>query len=135
MRLRAVLVMSLLAVVVGCGDAAPAGSATAVAATLTDGSISLDSATVPSGEVSFEIANEGNAAHEFEIFRGRAEDLTVENNVAVTGSLDLIDEVEDIVPGMTLTLDVTLQPGQYVIICNLPGHVTNGMVTELTVTG
>jgi uncharacterized cupredoxin-like copper-binding protein len=34
-----------------------------------------------------------------------------------------------------LTLDVTLQPGQYVIICNLPGHVAMGMVTELTVTG
>jgi len=135
MRLRALLVISLLSFVVGCGDAAPAGSATAVVATLTDDSISLDSATVPSGGVSFEITNEGEAVHEFEIFTGRAEDLTVENNVAVTGSLDLIDEAEDIVPGVTLTLDVTLRPGQYVIICNLPGHVTNGMVAELTVSG
>ena len=30
---------------------------------------------------------------------------------------------------------VTLEPGEYVIICNLPGHVTNGMVVDLDVTG
>ncbi|MGB8360853.1 MAG: cupredoxin domain-containing protein [Acidimicrobiia bacterium] len=132
---RALFLLSVLAVVAGCGDAAPAGPVTDVTATLTDDGITLDSATVPSGRVSFEITNEGNAVHEFEIFTGRADDLTVENNVAVTASLDLIDEVEDIVPGMSLTLDVTLEPGEYVIICNLPGHVTNGMVVDLDVTG
>lgn len=132
---RALLLISVLAVVAGCGDEAPAGPATSVTATLTDDGISLDSATVPPGRVEFEITNEGDAVHEFEIFTGRADDLTVENNVAVTASLDLIDEAEDIVPGVTLSLDVTLDPGQYVIICNLPGHVANGMVVELDVTG
>ena len=34
-------------------------------------------------------------------------------------------------PSETLTL--TLKPGHYSIICNLPGHYTGGMYTDLTV--
>lgn len=132
---RALLVFVALTALGACGDDSPESSATTVAATLTDETISLDPMTVPAGRVVFDISNEGDAVHEFEVFTGEATDISVVNNVAVTGSLELIDEAEDIVPGMSLTLEVTLDAGDYVIICNLPGHVANGMVTELTVTG
>lgn len=45
----------------------------------------------------------------------------------------LVDEVEDIPGGETATLNVTLDPGHYVIICNIKGHYRMGMESELTV--
>jgi len=40
----------------------------------------------------------------------------------------------DIQPGTSHTLDVTLTPGTYLLICNVPGHYAAGMVTPQTVT-
>jgi uncharacterized cupredoxin-like copper-binding protein len=42
-------------------------------------------------------------------------------------------EQEDIASGSDTTLSVDLQPGHYVIICNITGHYEAGMHTELTV--
>jgi uncharacterized cupredoxin-like copper-binding protein len=41
---------------------------------------------------------------------------------------------EGIVPGASGWLTITLAPGQYELVCNLPGHYTAGMHTQLTVT-
>jgi uncharacterized cupredoxin-like copper-binding protein len=35
--------------------------------------------------------------------------------------------------GATKALSLTLKPGHYAIICNLPGHYAGGMYTDLTV--
>jgi uncharacterized cupredoxin-like copper-binding protein len=134
LRLIGVLIV-IVATIAACADDASLGSTTEVAATLKDGSITLDRQEIPSGRVSFEISNEGTLLHEFEVFVGTAADLEIVKNVADTSGMDLVEEVEDIAPGTSITLDVDLDPGNYVIICNLPGHVAMGMVTELTVTG
>jgi len=41
---------------------------------------------------------------------------------------------EGIVPGASGWVTVTLAPGQYELVCNLAGHYTAGMYTQLTVT-
>lgn len=129
--LSAVAVALILA---ACASSTPTGPTTAVVATINDDAISLDQTTVPAGRVAFGVTNEGNDVHEFEIFAGALEDVSESNNVAVTSALELVDEVEDLVPGMTLTLDVDLDPGDYVIMSNYPGEFARGLAVQLTVT-
>ena len=52
---------------------------------------------VEAGEVTFAIRNMGNEIHEFEVFDGE----------------NLLDEVEDITPGLTRELTMTLESGTY----------------------
>jgi len=47
--------------------------------------------------------------------------------------LTAVDEQEDIAANSSATLTVDLQPGTYVVICNLPGHYKLGMHATLTV--
>jgi len=43
-------------------------------------------------------------------------------------------EVSELDPGVSGALTVALQPGKYVLICNVPGHYSAGMWTEFEVT-
>ncbi len=43
-------------------------------------------------------------------------------------------EVSELDPGKSGALTVALQPGKYLLICNVPGHYASGMWTEFTVT-
>jgi len=70
--------------------------------------------TVNAGTVIFEIKNEG----------------FIEHNFMVEG---YEDQIELILPQETKTLEVELSPGNYRLICNLPGHEEAGMVAEITV--
>ncbi|RIK08736.1 MAG: hypothetical protein DCC49_08620 [Acidobacteria bacterium] len=80
--------------------------------------------TVTAGPTKFLIKNEGKIEHEFEIFKG----------TELGGHDDLIDEVEDIAPGITRELKVDLKPGTYAFACMLPGHSEQGQRGILTVT-
>jgi uncharacterized cupredoxin-like copper-binding protein len=133
-RRQALCVLSMAFLMVACGEPASTGPTTAVTSTITDEGMSLDQTTVPAGRVAFGVRNEGQEVHEFEVFAGRLEDVSVSNNVADTSSLELIDEVEDLVPGMTLTLEVDLEAGDYVLMSNYAGEFERGLVVELTVT-
>ncbi|MGD2060444.1 MAG: cupredoxin domain-containing protein [Acidimicrobiia bacterium] len=117
-----------------CSNDLDSGSTTMIRATLSDSAIELDQSSVPSGTISISVTNEGSMVHEIEVFAGDQTDLPVTQGVADTSSLDLVDEIEDIVPGTSVTLDLDLPAGEYVILCNLPGHYQMGMVTRLTVT-
>jgi uncharacterized cupredoxin-like copper-binding protein len=46
----------------------------------------------------------------------------------------VLGDTGNLQPGASYTLDVTLTPGSYLLICNFPGHYASGMVTPLTVT-
>jgi len=74
---------------------------------------------VTAGELTFEVTNNGTEEHEFELFKG---DIVV-------------DELEGIVPGLTRTLPVTLEAGDYTFACKLAGHDQLGMKGTLTVMG
>jgi uncharacterized cupredoxin-like copper-binding protein len=52
----------------------------------------------------------------------------IEDQVKVMG------DIGDLRANQSHTLDVTLTPGAYLLICNVPGHYAAGMVTPLTVT-
>jgi uncharacterized cupredoxin-like copper-binding protein len=46
----------------------------------------------------------------------------------------VLGDTGDLQPGASYMLDVTLTPGSYLMICNVPGHYAAGMVSPLTVT-
>lgn len=122
--------LALLASACGSGSGSGEGDAQI---TLKDFQIDLSPTTVPAGDVTFAASNEGPTVHEFEIFSVPdgvdPTDLAVASNVADTESqgLKVIDEVEDIAPATTASVTVTLEPGSYAVICNLPGHYEQGM--------
>ena len=113
-------------------------AAGSVAASEADFTITLDPTSTSAGEVSFAITNDGPSVHEFVVFKtDLAEDaLPTADDGTVDESgkgVEHIDEVEDIAPGADATLDVDLDAGSYVVICNLPGHYQQGMHAPLTV--
>jgi uncharacterized cupredoxin-like copper-binding protein len=133
-------VRSVVPALVGIGLVAAACSGTEadVVVTMQDDGITLSNDSPPAGELTFEGANEGTMTHEFEIFLVPegvdANDLPVEDNTALADEmLEVIDEVEDIAPGTSATLQVDLEAGNYAVLCNLPGHYANGMHATFTV--
>jgi uncharacterized cupredoxin-like copper-binding protein len=131
---------SVVPALVGIGLVAAACSGTEpdVVVTMRDDAITLSNDSPAAGELTFEGVNEGTRTHEFEIFAVPegvdANALPVEDNVALADEmLEVIDEVEDIAPGTSATLQVDLQPGNYAVLCNLSGHYANGMHTTFTV--
>lgn len=113
------------ALISACG-AAPAASGPAasvppgtIVVTTTEYAFAPAALTAPAGAVTFRVTNSGNETHEFEIFKGET----------------VVDEVEDIIPGITRELKVTMEPGDYTFICALNGHDALGMKGTLTITG
>jgi plastocyanin len=120
------------AVIAACSgtpaSSGPDGSGTA--ASLPPGTYSVEakeyaftpsSLSIPAGDVTFRVHNAGTQEHEFEIFQGET----------------VVDEIEGLVPGLTLELTVPaadLPPGEYSFKCKLNGHDQLGMHGTLTVT-
>ena len=129
------IVLLIVPVLTACGPAR-------VDAALTTYKIALDKNSVPAGEVTFHIHNDAaDLTHEFVVFKTDfPEDqlpLTAEGIVDEEASgITLIDEAEDIEPGMSTDLTVTLESGNYVLVCNVDStelHYTHGMHTSFTV--
>lgn len=137
-RRRTTLAVSLSVVAITSAACTGSGGGdTTVDVSLKDFSIALTPAAVAPGEVTFQASNEGPTTHEFEVFSVEgdvnANALPVEDGVAVTDGLTLVDEIEDVTVGATPTLQLDLQPGTYAVICNLPDHYQQGMHATLTV--
>ena len=94
----------------------PAGGTLAV--TSVDFDYELDSTDLAAGDYTIELTNGGSATH----------DLVVEQD----GSE--IARTETIGPGQTSSLDVTLEPGEYVFYCSVGNHRSMGMEVTVTVT-
>jgi uncharacterized cupredoxin-like copper-binding protein len=144
MRLRtsvAVIAAVTLPALTACGSngtSSPAASQSGnVAVTLDDYAIRPATATIPSGEVTFAIENVGATKHEMVVIRTDVaiDDMAVEDHETdeEAPGMTPIGEVEDVEPGESTSLVLTLEPGRYVFLCNLPRHFERGMATEVQV--
>jgi uncharacterized cupredoxin-like copper-binding protein len=107
--------------------------------------VSLDRSTIVAGEISFLAINGGSVNHELVILplppgqivgtRPIGADAKIDEN----GSLGEASKTcaagsgEGIAPGASGWVTVTLPPGRYEVVCNLPGHYAAGMYAQLTV--
>lgn len=140
MRNRCVTLIAGLAALsigaVACSEGSSGGSTLRVS--MRDYELTVSPGTAPAGTITLEASSEGPSVHEFEVFEVTGDvdpgALPVEDDVALTDGLTLIDEVEDIVPGSTAELTLDLEPGTYAVVCNLSGHYAKGMHTTFTLT-
>jgi uncharacterized cupredoxin-like copper-binding protein len=145
MKLRtsvaAIAALTLLALT-ACGSketpsSTPSESGNAVAVTLAEYEIRPAVTTLSAGEVTFAIENVGATVHEMVVVRTDVAiaDMSVEGGVTNEEAQGMtpIGEVEDVESGESTDLVLTLEPGRYVLLCNLPRHFEQGMVTEIEV--
>ncbi len=115
----------------------PSGPTIAVAVGATDQFhmyMNLSQSSIAAGTVTFVITNEDVKEHEVVVMKTdtMVADLPVSDNEAVESGV--VDELEDIPAGATQNLTVTLEPGHYALICNIPGHFEKGMRADFEVT-
>jgi uncharacterized cupredoxin-like copper-binding protein len=125
------------------GGGGGGGGGATVSVTEKDFAIALDPSSENAGSVTFDIQNEGPSEHEFVVFKTDLEPdalptKTDENGAVIVDEegegLESVDEQEDIQAGSSASLQVDLDAGSYVAICNLPGHYQQGMSVGFTVT-
>ncbi len=127
--------LALAACAGGAPTSRPSGGT--VAGEVKEWRVSVDADTVAAGQVTFEITNAGTIGHEF---------LVVKTDIAPGGipvdgdrfpedaeGITVIDEIGEFPAGETQTLTLTLEPGAYQLVCNLPAHYSAGMHTGFIV--
>jgi uncharacterized cupredoxin-like copper-binding protein len=108
--------------------------------------LSADHTTVPHGTVSFLATNGGSINHEMVVLPLPASGVVgarpmgADAKISEAGSLGEASNTngkgagQGVAPGASSWITVTLTPGQYELVCNLPNHYAAGMYTQLTVT-
>lgn len=102
--------------------------------------------SVPAGQVSVRVVNNGTMPHEVVVMPLSAgqnpgqRPIGPKGEVGETGSLGEAaqtcgaGEGDGIAPGSMGWTTLTLNPGRYELLCNIPGHYSSGMYAELDVT-
>lgn len=108
--------------------------------------LTADRDTVPHGTVSFLVTNQGNIKHEMVVLplpdsqavgtrpiQGGAK-IDEEGSLGEASTTNGKGAGEGILPHASSWVSTTLARGHYELVCNLAGHYTAGMHTQLTVT-
>jgi uncharacterized cupredoxin-like copper-binding protein len=123
----------------------PPPNAAIVNVTLAEFSITPDNASVAAGPVYFLASNDGAEPHELVVIRSDAApgDLPVDEDGRVPeDEVSMVGEIEPFAAGSDASIVFDLQPGNYVLICNiveeeasgeLESHYQEGMTTAFTV--
>jgi len=138
----AVGAMALSVVIVGCAadpsDVAGGSETRAnvvsnkITGSVEEWKVSTSAGRAQAGEVEFAIANFGTIQHEFlvvktDIANGKIP-LGADNRFSEEGEgLTVIDEISEWAVDEAKVLKVTLDPGNYQLLCNIAGHYANGM--------
>ncbi len=86
----------------------------------------------PRGKVRFVVTNIGTVEHEFVVLKTAkpAGNLLKGKEANESGA---VGEIDGVPAGQAKTLNLTLQPGHYSLICNLPGHYKTGQFADFYV--
>jgi iron uptake system component EfeO len=116
MHLRALALPSFIALAALTAAACSSDSGETVKVTATNTACTPEKTTVPAKKVSFEVKNDGNDVTELYV-------QTKDDKV--------LGEVENVGPGTSRKLTVTLQPGEYKLVCK-PGQKGDGITASVT---
>lgn len=139
--LLAILLVLAALLISACSD--EGGSDSTVKVTLSEFEVVADPDAVPEGNVTFEVDNEGDETHELVVVKTDFEggDLPAENDGSVdegADGIDVIGETDEIDSGDSDSRVFDLDPGKYVLLCNLVeedhAHFQQGMWTAFEVT-
>ena len=108
--------------------------------------LSADHAAVPHGTVAFLVTNDGSIDHEMVVLPLDGSRTAGARSAGGDGKIDEVGSLGEasktggagagygISPGASGWVTVTLAPGHYELVCNLPRHYSAGMYTQLNVT-
>ena len=135
--LAVLLFVGAIGFVAGCGDddddeggdtaaattetSADTGGGGATSVAMSEYQFDPSDETVASGDT-IELSNDGQIPHNYTIVEGDPEGGGAE--VAAS---------DDIEPGGTGSLAVDAEPGEYGVLCTIPGHAEQGMTGSITV--
>ncbi len=106
--------------------------------------VTVDPSVVDAGDMSFRVWNRGTMTHEFLVLPlpvdgAGTRPVEADGRVSESGSLGEASKScgegtgEGIAPGTVGWVTLHINPGQYELLCNLPGHYASGMFTEFDV--
>ena len=130
---------ALALLIASCGSSAPETLPSNVQVTvdLKDSpySIVITPGTFQAGTILFGIRNAGAMPHQFDLIKTElaADKIPIDSATAKAKEDGLVKQVLNIQPGKVATVSADLQPGHYVIICNVAGHYQLGMHVDFTV--
>lgn len=141
---RGLALIAIGSLLAACSSSGPAAGP--ISATVKEWQISLSATTLKAGEITFNIKNDGDKEHEFVVRKTdlQSDKLPLNADGEVSEDAPELTEVGDpsevaeIKSGSSdRSLTVTLQPGHYVIFCNLHVedllHYQKGMHIDFTV--
>lgn len=101
--------------------------------------IRINHDSVKAGEIHFDVTNWSRGMiHELLVVNVDKPDAPLPYNYAQAkvdeDQVKVLGDTDNLEPNASASLDVTLTPGTYMLICNVPGHYAAGMATPLTVT-
>lgn len=120
----------------GGKSATPTVSLSSVMVTLKDFAVTAAPASASAGRVTFHVQNAGAIPHEFAVVKS---DLApdqlpqVNQKLVDVSKVQVVAETEPFDSGKKQELTAELQPGRYVLFCNIESHYISGMHTAFTV--
>ena len=113
---------------------APAGGEV-VQVSLAEFSVTVATPSAGADGVTFRVANDGAVLHEFVVVRSDAapDGLPQAAGGADESQLDVVGRIDQWPGGDVREATFTLTAGEYLLICNLPGHYQLGMTVAFTV--
>lgn len=101
--------------------------------------LSIDQPTVKAGDVVFQVHNDAvSEEHEMVLVKLKSPDqqlpVVAAKHRVDENKLKSLGEVADLKPGADGMLKAKLQPGTYLLLCNIKGHYEAGMHAKLVVT-
>jgi uncharacterized cupredoxin-like copper-binding protein len=134
MRKLALGIASVTVVVVSFGVLTAGGvtSKPLVAVQVDEFSVFPGTQGAPRGKVIFVVTNIGTVKHELVVLKTAkpAGNLLKGKEADERGA---VGEIGGVPPGQARTLNLTLKPGHYSLICNLPGHYKTGQFADFYV--
>lgn len=114
---------------------------------LKDFSININTSQVRAGRLTLEAVNEGMSTHELVILRTDLHPAELPRIAAKPNQnipteylvnegdarIQTVDEIEEFPAGTSQKKTVVLDPGHYVLFCNIPGHYDKGMYASLRI--
>jgi len=137
MRCLAALSLAFAVVAGACGETVAAFQPGEVqlVVEMTDYKVIANVPSVPAGETKIGVRNRGSQPHDLVVLRTdlAPDKLPYDAGRAKAGEPGLAARTKELRAGGTAAVTATLEPGQYVLICNVAGHYGLGMRTALKV--
>jgi uncharacterized cupredoxin-like copper-binding protein len=124
--------VALLASACG-GPATPTAPPGSVTVELKDYDVVVASTTLPAGSSTFFVKNSGPSAHDLTIIKSDLPAGGLPQEAGKAKEDGRVGGTNTLNAGQAAVLTVTLQPGNYIFICNEPGHYALGMHTAVKV--